>query len=267
MNRLSQDKRVLLLKLLVEGVGLQACTRIVDCSINTVTGLLKDAAVACKEYQNKTLVNLPCTHIQCDEIWSYVYAKKGSFHRIETYPAYVDHAGDAYTWVAFCPKTKLVVSWLVGSRETSSATPFLWDVRVRTPKLVEISTDGHVAYIEAIETVFGRDIDYGMVVKDHRQNVPADKFMKKIVVSGDPTNIGTSYVERHNGTIRNCLSRFVRDTYAFSKTVANHASAFSLYSMYYNFVHCPRTMRITPAMAAGISDKLWSVEDIETLLH
>lgn len=273
MNKLSIERRARILGCLVEGNSLRATARMTDSAKNTVVKLLVDIGKACAEYQNEALRNLSCKRLQCDEIWSFCYAKdknvpeskKGQFGY-----------GDVWTWTAICADTKLVPSWLVGDRGIETATIFLEDLASRLSHRVQLTTDGHRVYLGAVEGVFGIDIDYAMLVKlygeitpeGQRKYSPAECIgCKPEIIRGnpDPRHISTSYAERQNLTMRMSMRRFTRLTNAFSKKVENLAHAVSLHFMYYNFARIHRTLRVTPAMEAGISDHVWSLEEIAVL--
>ena len=275
MNRLSIQKRAQILGCLVEGNSLRATARMTDTAINTVVKLLVDVGRACAEYQNQTLKNLPCQRLQCDEIWSFCYAKeknvpdekKGQFGY-----------GDVWTWTAICADTKLVPSWLVGSRDADAASMFVEDLASRLAHKVQLTTDGLKVYLEAVEGAFGGDIDYAMLVKMYGESMEA-KMQKRYspakytgsevkLIAGNPErkHISTSYAERQNLTMRMSMRRFTRLTNAFSKKVANLAYAVSLHFMYYNFARIHQTLRVTPAMEAGVTDHVWSLEEIARLI-
>jgi IS1 family transposase len=243
---------------------------------NTITTLLVELGRACAEYQDVTLRNLPSTRIECDEIWSFVYSKERNV------PA--DHRdefgyGDVWTWTALDVDTKLVPTWLVGQRDGADATAFLLDLAGRLRNRVQLTTDGHQPYIEAVEAAFGKDVDYAMLVKVYGIDPNEDrKFSPPVVLSEevriingnpDPGKISTSYVERQNLTMRMGMRRFTRLTNAFSKKVENHAAMVALHYMYYNFgrVHSSLGKLTTPAMAAGVSDHVWSCEEIAALVE
>ncbi len=277
MNRLDTKERAAIIRALVEGNSLRSTTRITGRSINTVSRLLVELARACTEYQMRTLVDLPSTRIECDEIWEFVYAKNRNVpeeHRDKW------GYGDVWTWVALDPDSKLVASWLVGRRDGPDAMAFLLDLAPRLRNRVQITTDGHRPYVEAIEAAFGKDVDYAMLVKVYGQDPDADrKFSPPVVLSedvhviqGNPdgSKISTSYVERQNLTMRMGMRRFTRLTNGFSKKVENHAAAIAIHYMYVNF---GRTMKVlanpyprTPAMAAGLADHIWTCEEIAALL-
>jgi IS1 family transposase len=272
MNKLSLQKRAQILGLLVEGNSLRAASRLSGCSINTVTKLLVDVGTACVEYQDKALRNLPCKRIQCDEIWSFVYAKQKNVPE-----GMQGQAGDVWTWTALCADTKLIAAWMVGGRDSDAAQAFIADLSSRLANRIQLTTDGHKAYLEAVEQAFGRDIDYAMLVKlygpakgkeNERRYSPAEcNGTIKGTVSGSPEkeHISTSYVERQNLTMRMSMRRFSRLTNAFSKKIDNHMHAIALHFMYYNFGRIHKTLRVTPAMEAGISDHVWSLEQIAKL--
>jgi len=274
MNTLANEKRCAVIHALVEGCSIRSIVRMTGVSKNTIMKLLVDIGRACSQYQNETLRNLPCKRLQLDEIWSFVYSKaknvpddtKGEFG-----------VGDVWTWTAICADTKIVPSWLVSTRDASAAGEFVNDLAGRLANRVQLTTDGHKAYLSAVEDAFGCDVDYAMLVKQYgspgveeaRRYSPATCVgCEKEVISGNPDkdHISTSYAERANLTMRMSMLRFTRLTNAFSKKVENHAAAISLHFMYYNFVRRHQTLRMSPAMAAGVADHLWSVEEIVALL-
>jgi IS1 family transposase len=246
-----------------------------DSAINTVVKLLVDAGKACSEYQDRVLRNLTCNRLQCDEIWAFCYAKeknvpadkKGRFGY-----------GDVWTWTAICADTKLVPSWMVGNRDAETAEMFIDDLASRLAHKVQLTTDGLKVYLEAIEGTFGGNIDYAMLVKLYGDSMeqkvqkrysPAKYTGSKtenITGNPDKSHISTSYAERQNLTMRMGMRRFTRLTNAFSKKVENLAHAVSLHFMYYNFARIHKTLRVAPAMEAGVSDHLWSLEEIAGLL-
>jgi IS1 family transposase len=275
MNRLTPAKRAQLLHLLVEGSSLRSASRIADVSINTVTKLLVDAGAACAEYQDKTLRNLPCERIQCDEVWSFVGAKQ---RNVPADMKGVFGIGDVWTWTAICADTKLVASWLVGSRDGAAARTFMADLAGRLRKRVQLTSDGHKVYVAAVEDAFGAAIDYGMLVKVYGEGPksPERKYSPsefvcatKTRVQGDPDpkHVSTSYVERQNLTMRMSMRRFTRLTNAFSKKVDNHMAAIALHFMWYTFGRIHKSLRITPAMAAGVSDHVWSMDEVVALIE
>jgi hypothetical protein len=274
MNRLSTEKRAQIVSALVEGNSLRATTRMAEVSINSVSKLLVDLGTACARYQDETLRNLPCKRIQCDEIWSFCYAKTKN---VPEDKRGVFGFGDVWTWTALCADTKLVPSWLVSSRDGGAAYEFMMDVASRLRHRVQLTTDGHTPYLAAVEGAFGGDIDYAMLQKIYGSDPDGEKRYspaqclgcKVDVVSGDPEphHINTSYVERQNLTMRMHMRRFTRLTNGFSKKVKTHAHAVALHYMNYNFAKVHKTLRVTPAMEAGVSDHVWSIGEIVGLLE
>lgn len=276
MNRLSLAERAKILGLLVEGNSLRATARLTGNSLNTITKLLVEVGQACAEYQDKTLRNLKCRRIQCDEIWAFVGAKK------KNVPAQLKGIfgiGDVWTWTALDADTKLMCSWMVGTRGAKAAESFLADLYPRLSHRVQLTTDGHKVYADAVEDTFGTDVDYAMLVKVYGDDDPnrgaERKYSPSAFVSaiktpkiGDPdlAHVSTSYVERSNLTLRMSCRRFTRLTNAFSKKVENHAHAIALHFMYYNFGRIHKTLRVTPAMEAKIADHVWSLEEIAALV-
>lgn len=266
---LSASDRAHILHLLCEGNSIRATCRITGASKNTVAKLLADAGRACAIYQDQAFRELPCKRVQVDEIWSFVYAKEKN---VEAAKAAPDCAGDVWTWTALCADTKLLLTWLVGGRDTECATVFMSDVQRRLLGRPQISSDGHYAYLPAIDEAFGRDVDYGQIVKTYgesadsarRYSPPICTSVKKRTVTGNPdeVHISTSFVERQNLTMRMHMRRFTRLTNGFSKKVENHVHAIALHAMYYNFVKEQRGIRMTPAMAAGVTDTLWTIDHI-----
>ncbi len=249
-------------------------TRLTGASKNTVTKLLGDAGQACAVYHDLHVRNLQSRKIQMDEIWSFVYAKQDHVRRAKSAPV---EAGDAWTWTAIDADSKLLVSWLVGSRNTESALRFVRDLKSRLSNRVQLTSDGHRPYLEAVDTVFGSDVDYAMLQKIYgadpvgeRRYSPAicvGAQKRKIVGSPKDKDISTSFAERANLTMRMHMRRFTRLTNAFSKKVENHVAAIALHTMFYNFVRIHQTLKITPAMAAGVTDRLWEISDIVKLIE
>jgi len=273
MNRLPLEKRAQIIGLLVEGMSMRAVTRITGVSINTVTKLLEDVGMACNFYQAQTLVNLPCKNVQCDEIWAFCGKKQKNVRGPELD---VLGIGDVWTWTAICADTKLMVTYAVGKRDVTYAAPFIMDLASRLANRIQLSTDGHHAYVRAVEAGFAGDVDYGMLKKvygaapqsDQRRYSPAEfvSAQKRVMVGNpDEAKISTSYVERQNLTMRMGMRRFTRLTNGFSKKVENLEHAVSLHFMHYNFARIHKTLRVTPAMAAGVSDHVWSLEEIAEL--
>jgi IS1 family transposase len=241
---------------------------------NTIVKLLAEISEACNKYQDKTLRNLTCKRIQCDEIWSFCYAKdKNVPHDKRGQFGF----GDVWTWTALCADTKLIVSWRVGDRDAETAREFTEDLASRLANRVQLTTDGHRVYWEAVEKAFGSNVDYAMLVKlygavrDKEATYSPAKVIscRAVPMIGDPDveHISTSYVERSNLTMRMSMRRFARLTNAFSKKVENHISALSLYFMFYNFCRVHQTLRVTPAMEAGVTDHVWEIEEVVNLLE
>ena len=259
--------------MLVEGNSLRSVARMADVSRNTVDKLLCEVGAACLEYQDRHLRNLPCKRVQCDEIWSFVYAKDKNVpedkHGEFGY-------GDVWTWVAIDADTKLVPCWLVGPRNGAAAKTFINDLASRLANRVQLTTDGHKPYLEAVERAFGNDIDYGMLVKIYGEAPKREKRYSpprfvhavgsKVTGNPDEKHLSTSFVERQNLTMRMSMRRFTRLTNAFSKKLENHMHALSLHYMYYNFGRIHKSLRVTPAMEAGISNHVWSLEEIAALV-
>jgi IS1 family transposase len=281
MNRLSTADRAQIIRLLVEGNSLRSTSRITGRSINTVSKLLVDMGTACAEYQDRTIRNLTSTRIECDEIWAFCYAKARNVpEKFAGEPGY----GDVWTWTAIDPDSKLIASWLVGWRGEMEAVDFLTDLKSRLANRVQLTSDGHIAYRGAVEYVFGSDVDYAQLIKQYgkddtqevhqaRKYSPSKVTSQEVrILSGDPdpARISTSYVERSNLSMRMSTRRFTRLTNAFSKKVENHAAAVALYTMHYNFARTHKSLSNpyprTPAMAAGISDHVWTCEEIAALL-
>ena len=275
MNRLSRTERAQIIRALVEGNSIRSTSRITGAARNTITTLLVDLGRACSAYQNRFLRDLPSTRIECDETWAFCYAKA---RNVPEEKRDEFGYGDVWTWVALDPDTKLVPSWLVGRRDADDAMAFIGDLRPRLRNRVQITTDGHRPYIEAIERAFGKDVDYAMLVKEYgadpaeerRFSPPVVLSERVYVIQGAPVEdrISTSYVERQNLTMRMGMRRFTRLTNGFSKKVQNHAAMVSLHFMYYNFgrVHSSLGKLTTPAMAAGVSDHVWTCNEIAALL-
>ncbi len=270
MNRKSIQERAQILNLLVEGNSLRATSRIAGCSINTVTKLLAEIGEACAWYQDKHLRNLTCSKVQVDEIWSFVYSKQ------KNVPEGMEgEAGDVWTWTAIDSETKLVPSWRIGSRDGDTALEFISDLGARMANRIQLTSDGHKAYLEAVEQTFGDDVDYAQLVKLYGETTEGQKRYspaacigaKKSKVTGNPDLccVSTSHVERQNLTMRMSMRRFTRLTNGFSKKVENHAHAIALHFMFYNFCRIHKSLRVSPAMAAGVSETLWSLEDVVTM--
>ncbi len=272
MNKLDKNRRIQVIASLVEGNSIRATVRMTGVAKNTIVKLLEDIGAACLEYQDKVFNNLTCKRLQCDEIWSFVGAKAKNVPSDKQGEFGI---GDVWTWVAIDADTKLVPCWHVGKRDAQAAYDFINDLAGRLKNRVQLSTDGHKPYLEAVESAFGCDIDYAMIIKIYGSSQeeirysPSDYVAsEKRLISGNPNkrDISTSFVERQNLTMRMSMRRFTRLTNGFSKKVENHIHAISLHYMYYNFVRIHQSLRCTPAMAAGVTKRLWEISDIVDLL-
>lgn len=271
MNQLDNKRRAQVVAALVEGNSIRATSRMTGIAQNTIIKLLADLGAACAQYQDKAFRNLTCRRLQCDEIWSFTYAKQKN---VSPDKEGVFGYGDTWTWAALDADTKLVPCWLVGPRNAEAANEFIRDLAARLANKVQLTTDGHKPYIEAVESAFGGEIDYAMLVKlygasqgkkDETRYSPAEVVAaKKVVVTGNPRgrDVSTSFVERQNLTMRMSMRRFTRLTNGFSKKIENHAHAIALHYMYYNFCRMHKSLRCTPAMAAGVVRTLWSIDDM-----
>jgi len=274
MNKLPLAKRAQILSMLVEGSSMRSISRIVDVSINTVTKLLVEAGTACVEFHREKVRNVAAKRVQCDEIWAFCYAKQKNVPTAKRQDlAY----GDVWTWTGIDADSKLIISWLVGGRDSDYAMGLMDDLRSRLANRVQLTTDGHKAYLEAVEGAFGGDIDYAMLIKLYGASPESAKGRyspaecigarkERIEGSPDPKHVSTSYAERQNLSMRMGMRRFTRLTNAFSKRVENHGHALALYFVHYNWMRIHKTLRVTPAMQAKLTDRLWSWEDILTAM-
>jgi IS1 family transposase len=273
MNCLSTDKRAQVLSALVEGVSINATCRMTGAAKHTVLKLLKDMGCACAAYHNANVRNLRVRRIQADEIWAFVYGKDKNL-TLEQVQA---GAGSVWTWTALDADTKLIVSYMLGDRGAATAQSFMRDVAGRIANRIQLTTDGHRIYAEAVEDAFGADIDYAMLVKIYGASSenPESGYSPATcigcrtgVLAGnpDPDYISTSFVERQNLSMRMGMRRFTRLTNGFSKKLENHGHMVALYFMHYNFCRVHKTLRVTPAMEAGITDHVWSCEELIALL-
>lgn len=276
MNRLTPEKQAQVVAALVEGNSIRATVRMTGVAKNTIAKLLVELGAACSEYLNKTLVNLPCKRVQCDEIWSFVAAKERNVTPkvLERSP----NAGDVWTWVALDADTKLVCSWMVGRRDWSTARDFIMDLESRMANRIQLTTDGNRLYLFAINEAFHRQVDYAVLKKIYggsssktaevryspAECVGCEKEPK--IGNPDWKHISTSYVERQNLTMRMQMRRFTRLTNAFSKKIENHVAALAIHYMNYNFVRIHQTLRVTPGMQAGLTDHVWTLAEIVSLL-
>ena len=281
MNRLSRERRTNILRQLVEGVSLRSVTRIADCSINTATKLLVDAGRACAEFHDKHVRDLRLTRrIQVDEIWSFVYAKQKNVPYLSKKAP--PEAGDAWTWTALDADNKLMVSWLIGPRDSGSAYNLMLDLSERLVNRIQLTTDGLQAYLPAVEDVFGADVDFAQLVKLYGPGKDTDEAttsaryspptchgtrVTRVTGAPNPKHINTSYVERSNLTIRMGIRRFTRLTNAFSKKLENHCHHVALMLTYYNFCRIHKTLQVTPAQAAGVTSELRDVDWIADLVQ
>ncbi|MGA2476551.1 MAG: IS1 family transposase [Terriglobia bacterium] len=268
MNKLNRTKQAQVIAALVEGNSINSTVRMTGVHKTTILKLLASVGIASADYQDRTLRNLTCKRVQCDEVWQFCYAKeknvpadkKGQFGY-----------GDVWTWVAIDADTKLIPSWTLGNRDARTAKILIDDLASRLAHRIQLTTDGHKAYLEAVEGAFGCDIDYAMLIKTYESTQEETRYSpadctscerKPIMGDPDPEHISTSYIERQNLTMRMTMRRFTRLTNAFSKKVENHAYAVALYTMHYNFCRIHKSLRVTPAMEAGITDHVWTIEEM-----
>lgn len=277
MNKLPLNKRVQILTMLCEGSSMRSISRVADVSINTVSKLLVDAGTFCAALHDREVRNVRSQRVQCDEIWSFVGAKAKN---VASMKQPVDGAGDVWTWTALDSDSKLIVSWLVGGRDGEYALAFMDDVKDRLANRVQLTTDGHRAYLNAVEEAFGADIDYAMLVKqygepDGKKSSPERRYSPAICTGAvktrvegnpDPAHVSTSHIERANLTMRMANRRFTRLTNAFSKKFENHVHMVALYTVWYNFIRVHKTLKMSPAMASGVSRTLWSMADLVEMM-
>jgi IS1 family transposase len=255
---------------------MRSISRVAGVSINTVSKLLVDAGEVCSAYHDQYVRNLQCKRIQCDEIWSFCYSKDKNVKAAKAAP---EGAGNVWTWTALDADTKLICTWAVGGRDADTAQLFMEDLQARVKTRTQITTDGLRLYLDAVQEAFGADgVDYAQLIKiyghpagkgDERRYSPAECVgIKKLKVDGNPDieHVSTSYVERQNLNMRMGMRRFTRLTNAFSKKIDNHCHALALYFMFYNFCRIHKTLKVSPAMAAGVTDKLWNMEDVVALI-
>ena len=274
MRFLPFEKRVLVLKCLTEGTSMRSTARIADVSRTTVSRMLSLAGRVCLDFQRGALIDLPCKLLQCDEIWGFIHAKEKNVPFAIRPPA---KAGDIWTWVAMCSETKLVPTWYVGNRTTKAAKRFMQDLQPRLRHRVQLTTDGHTAYVQAVEESFGGDIDFAQIVKVYNKRFEDREaelggngdFIQKRVINGypDENHISTSHVERQNGTMRAHIRRLTRRTNGFSRKLEYHKHHIALHFMVYNFCRIHSSLRVTPAMEAGVTKRLWSEEDIVQMME
>jgi IS1 family transposase len=274
MNKLPVAKRVQILSMLVEGSSLRSISRVAGVSINTVTKLVVDAGMACATFHDKMVRNVQAKRVQCDEIWSFTYAKAKNVKHAKAAP---DDAGDTWTWTALDSDTKLMISWWVGRRDSHTGVQFLRDLESRLTDRIQLTSDGHPAYLQAVPSAFGDNVDFAQLIKIYRATPdsfkgrysPADCIgAKKKSISGnpDPDHVSTSHVERQNLTMRMSIRRFTRLTNAFSKKFENHCHSLALYFVWYNWIRKHKSLGITPAVAAGLTENALSFTDMVQLL-
>lgn len=275
MNKLPLAKRVQILTLLCEGASMRTIARVADVSFNTVKKMLIDAGKACAEFHDAKVRDVKAKRVQVDEIWSFTYAKQKNVARAKAAPTI---AGDTWTWTAIDADTKLIVSWLVGGRDGAYAMAFMDDLASRLANRVQLTSDGHRAYLEAVEGAFGADIDYAILHKIYGTSPDSAKGryspaecigVEKHRIEGDPDpkHVSTSYLERHNLSMRMHMRRVTRLTNAFSKKFEHHVHMVALYTVWYNWTRIHQTLRVSPAMTAGLSDRLMDMTEIAEMIE
>lgn len=274
-NVLSTAKRVQIVAALIEGMGVRATARMVDVSKDTVSKLSLELGEACIRFMDETLVNLPCKRLQVDEMWGFCYAKAKN---VPAAKKGVFGYGDVWAFTGVCADTKLIPTFLVGSRDLGCATEFMQDLAGRLANRVQLTTDGHKMYLSAVEEAFGGDVDFAQLVKiyGNEPTGPETRYSpaecigcekKRVVGDPDPKHISTSYIERHNLTLRMGMRRYTRLTNAHSKKLRNHTAALGLFLCFYNFCKIHTTLRVTPCMAAGVTSRVWEIADLIGLLN
>jgi IS1 family transposase len=274
MNKLPPKARAQILSTLCEGASMRSASRLADVSINTVSKLLEDAGKFCAAFHDARVRGVKAKRVQCDEVWSFTYAKAKNVPNAKAAPA---GSGDTWTWTGIEAETKLILTWLVGGRDGEHAIAFMDDLRDRLANRVQLTTDGHKAYLEAVEGAFGGDVDYAILHKIYGtapesakgRYSPAECIgTQKHRIEGDPdpAHVSTSFVERSNLTMRMHNRRFTRLTNAFSKKFENHLHMVAIWTVWYNWVRIHKSLRVTPAMAAGLTDRLWTWEEIVELM-
>jgi IS1 family transposase len=273
MNKLPLQTRVQILNLLCEGSSMRAISRVTGVSINTVTKLLIDAGLACAAFHDENVHGVKARRIQCDEIWSFCYAKAKNVATAKSAP---ENAGDVWTWTALDSDSKMIVSYLIGGRDSEYAMAFMDDLRSRLANRVQLTTDGHKAYLNAVEEAFGADIDYGMLVKIYGEGPKTEARYSPAICTGarketitgnpDEKHLSTSHVERSNLSMRMHMRRFTRLTNGHSKKFENHCHMVALYTVWYNYARINSAVKMAPAMAAGVSSRLWEMSDIVALI-
>ena len=274
MNKLPLAKRIQILAMLCEGSSMNSIARVADVSPNTVSKLLMEAGKACEAFHDREVRNVQSRRVQCDEIWSFIHAKQKNVSTAKAAPA---EAGDCWTWTALDADSKLIISFLCGGRDAGYANEFMQDVASRLATRVQMTTDGHAAYLEAIEGAFGADIDYAMLIKHYGQPTGAlgryspgectGAEQRRVEGRPDKAHVSTSYMERQNLNFRMGMRRFTRLTNAFSKKLEPHYAMVCLYTVFHNFVRIHKTLKCTPAMAAGLSKTLWNMSDLVAMIN
>ena len=272
MNRLDPTRRAQVVRCVVEGNSIRSTVRMTGVAKNTIVKLLVELGAACSEYQDRVMRNLPCQRIQCDDVWAFVGCKQKN---VTPEKAQASVCGDVWTWTAIDAETKLIPCWLIGQRDAIAARDFIEDLAGRLANRVQLTTDGHKPYLTAVDRAFGEEIDYAQLVKIYGADVEGQKRyspaqcigtrVMPMVGDPDPAHISTSHAERSNLSIRMGTRRFTRLTNAFSKKIENHAAAVALCFMYYNFGRKHQTLGTTPAVKAGITDHVWSIDEIVVL--
>ena len=274
MNKLSNERRAQVIGALIEGNSIRSTCRMTGVCKDAVLKLIEDMGAACAEFHDSAVRGVAVRHVQCDEVWSFCYAKAKNVPEEKKGRG----AGDVWTWMAIDADTKLILSYLCGGRDASWACQFMEDLASRVTTRIQITTDGHRAYAEAVEGAFGMDVDYAMLIKlygaptdspDTRYSPAQCIGIRTGIVSGspDPQHISTSYVERQNLNLRMGVRRFTRLTNAFSKKFENHCHMVAIYQAYYNFCRIHQTLRVTPAIEAGIADHVWNLHELVSLLE
>lgn len=276
MNRLPFEKRRQIIHLMVEGNSVRGIARLVDVSPVTVLRYLELAGAACMAHHDKAVRGVKAQRVECDEIWSFNYCKRATLKAAKAAPA---DAGDAWTWTAIDADSKLIVSYLIGGRHAEAAHDFMGDVAARLANRVQLTTDGHGVYLGAVLGAFGIDVDYAQLVKHYGPTIdavgPERKYspgeccgITKHRMLGQPLKalVSTSYVEKHNQTMRQHMKRFARLTAAHSKKLENHVHMVALYTTFYNFARINQAVRMSPAMACGLEQRLWDIGDIVKLI-
>jgi IS1 family transposase len=277
MNRLSADKRRQILHLMVEGNTVNGIERLTGASKHTILRLLELAGKACMAHHDRAVRGVKAQRVECDEIWSFNYCKRANLAKAKAAPA---QAGDVWTWTAIDADSKLLVSYLLGNRDADAAYDFMSDVADRLANRVQLTTDGHAAYLQAVVGAFGIDVDYAQLIKIYGPTTdlagPERKYSpgeccgaRKHRVLGKPIKalVSTSYVEKHNQTMRQHMKRFARLTAGHSKKIDNHVAMVALYTTWYNFARINSAIRMSPAMAARITEQLWDIGDIVKLIE